>query len=120
MGIRHVVQPYKGYSRDPDSQWDNLGRVLVDMEQEGPVEFDVDNLPDIDASGNRNKRKLLREISQRIPSLPGRARRLEQQAEKLLEEAKAKEAAAQKSSSQKTSSGAQTTGKSKKKGKKKR
>jgi hypothetical protein len=89
------------------------------MEQEGPVEFDVDNLPDIDASGTRNKRKLLREIAKRIPSLPGRARRLEQ-AEKLLEEAKAKEAAAHKTSSQKTSSGTPASGKSKKKGKKKR
>lgn len=55
MGIRHVVQPYKGYSRDVESQWGNPGRVFVDMEK--PVagmnadgSFDVDNLPDLDAA----------------------------------------------------------------------
>mmetsp|Transcript_38338 Transcript_38338/g.43774 ORF Transcript_38338/g.43774 Transcript_38338/m.43774 type:complete len:152 (-) Transcript_38338:172-627(-) len=31
MGIRHVVQLYKGYSRDAESQWNNLGRVLLDI-----------------------------------------------------------------------------------------
>lgn len=31
--VRHAIQPYKGYSRDAESQWDNLGRVLVDFDQ---------------------------------------------------------------------------------------
>jgi signal recognition particle subunit SRP19 len=115
MGIRHVVQPYKGYSRDVDSQWDNLGRVLVDLEQPIPEVYDADDLPEM-GDGKQSKKKLMREISKRIPSLPGRMRRLEEE-QRALEEAKAKEAATHKAISQKASTGA---GPSKKKGKKKR
>ena len=114
MNIRHVVQPYKGYSRDVESQWDNLGRVLVDMEQPVPEVFDADDMPDI-GDGKQTKKNLMREISERIPSLPGRIRRLEE--EKLaLEVAKAKEDASHKAVSQKAASSASK----KKKGKKKR
>jgi signal recognition particle subunit SRP19 len=116
MGIRHVVQPYKGYSRDVESQWDNLGRVLVDMEQPIPEVYDADDLPDMD-NGKQNKKKLLREISKRVPELPTRIQRLQEE-QKALEEAKAKEAAAHKATSQKVSAGGGTS--KKKKGKKKR
>jgi signal recognition particle subunit SRP19 len=115
MGIRHVVQPYKGYSRDVDSQWDNLGRVLVDLEQPTPEVYDADDLPEM-GGGKQSKKKLMREISKRIPSLPGRIRRLEEE-KRALEEAKAKEAAAHKAISQKAATGG---GNSKTKGKKKR
>jgi signal recognition particle subunit SRP19 len=116
MGIRHVVQPYKGYSRDVDSQWDNLGRVLVDLEEPIPEVYDVDDLPEM-GDGKQSKKKLMREISKRIPSLPGRIRRLEEE-KRALEEAKAKEAAAHKAISQKAST--TSGGHAKKKGKKKR
>jgi len=33
FSVRHAIQPYKGYSRDMESQWDNCGRILVDFEQ---------------------------------------------------------------------------------------
>ena len=101
MGIRHVVQPYKGYSRDVDSQWDNLGRVLVEMQQPLPEVYDVDELPEI-VDGKQSKKKLMRQIAKRISSLPGRIRRLEEK-KQALEEAKAKEAAAHKAISQKAS-----------------
>ena len=114
-----MVQPYKGYSRDPESLWDNLGRVLVDMEKRGPVEFDADAMPDIsdDSSGAWKKKPLMREICKRIPHLPGRTRRLQEE-ERLQQEAKTKEEAARKTISQKAST--PSTGGKKKKGKKKR
>lgn len=115
MGIRHVVQPYKGYSRDVDSQWDNLGRVLVELQQPLPKVYDVDELPDID-DGKQSKKKLMREIAKRISSLPGRIRRLDEE-KRAQEEAKAKEAAAHKAISQKASTASGHS--KKKKGKKK-
>lgn len=115
MGIRHVVQPYKGYSRDVESQWDNLGRVLVDMEQPVPSAYDLDDLPSVDDHDKKTKKALLRDISKRVPQLPNRVQRLEAE-QKALEEAKAQEAAAHKASSQKAASGASK----KKKGKKRR
>jgi len=117
MGIRHVVQPYKGYSRDVESQWDNLGRVLVDMEQPIPEVYDADDLPDMN-DDKQNKKKLMREISKRVPELPARVQRLQQE-QKALEEAKSKEATAHKAASQKASAGGGGSSK-KKKGKKRR
>ena len=115
MGIRHVVQPYKGYSRDIESQWDNLGRVLVDMEQPIPNVYDADDLPDME--DRQNKKKLMREISKRIPKLPARIQRLQEE-HKALEEVKAKEAVAHKATPQKVSAAGGSS--KKKKGKKRR
>lgn len=116
MGIRHVLQPYKAYSRDPESQWDNLGRVLVDMDKQ-IVEYDADALPDLSEGARWTKKALMRHVCKRIPSLPGRINRL-QEAERQEEEAKAKAAAAHKAASQKAATA--STGSKKKKGKKKR
>lgn len=113
MGIRHVVQPYKGYSRDVESQWDNLGRVLVDMEQPIPEIYDADD-DNIMDDAKQSKKKLLKEIAKLVPSLPSRIQRLEKE-KKELEEQQQKEAAAHKVASQKASSSAK-----KKKGKKRR
>eukprot|EP00544_Gedaniella_sp_CCMP2646_P006265 CAMPEP_0202480480 /NCGR_PEP_ID=MMETSP1361-20130828/454_1 /ASSEMBLY_ACC=CAM_ASM_000849 /TAXON_ID=210615 /ORGANISM="Staurosira complex sp., Strain CCMP2646" /LENGTH=214 /DNA_ID=CAMNT_0049107919 /DNA_START=11 /DNA_END=655 /DNA_ORIENTATION=+ len=113
MGIRHVVQPYKGYSRDVESQWDNLGRVLVDMEQPTPEIYDADD-DNIMDDAKKSKKKLLKEIAKLLPSLPSRIQRLEKE-KKELEEQQQKEAAGHKVASQKTSSSAK-----KKKGKKRR
>ena len=30
LGLRHVLQPHKGYSRDATTLWDNPGRVRVE------------------------------------------------------------------------------------------
>jgi signal recognition particle subunit SRP19 len=113
MGIRHVVQPYKGYSRDVESQWDNLGRVLVDMEQPIPEIYDADD-DNIMDDAKQSKKKLLKEISKLLPSLPSRIQRLEKE-KKELEERQQKEAATHKVASQKASISAK-----KKKGKKRR
>jgi len=139
MNIRHVVQPYKGYSRDAESRWDNLGRILVDLkgaEDNGLLQmgvdgtFDLDNIPDLDMSdendsgnGGTGKKKLLKELARVIKTLPGRQTRLEQK-NRLLEEEKAKAAKAEKEAAAKTktapSSGAVSGGNRKKKGKKKK
>lgn len=82
LKVRHVLQPYKGYSRDPSTLWENPGRVLVDV-------------------SHHRKAELLLEIATRIPDLPERQQRLKLEAEeqaaleaKLKEEQKQLEAAA--------------------------
>jgi signal recognition particle subunit SRP19 len=98
LQIRHVLQPYKGYSRDNTCLWDNPGRVLVDVSL-------------------FKKSQLMREIAARIPTLPMRVARIEQEMneaaaeDKKMQEARAKEVA------QQTSKKATVTG-NKKKGKK--
>jgi signal recognition particle subunit SRP19 len=98
LQVRHVLQPYKGYSRDITCLWDNPGRVLVDVSL-------------------FKKSQLMREIAARIPALPDRVARIERQTieaaaedQKMLE-ARAKEVA------QQTNKKATVTG-NKKKGKK--
>ena len=87
LSIKHVVQPYKGYSRDPESQWENLGRVLVDMTAKDTVEidsmggYDADALPDMTEGTDLKKKQLLRTIARIIPELPQRRMRLEQKAQ---------------------------------------
>lgn len=90
LRVPHVLQPYKGYPRDPLVLHENPGRVLVDTQ-------------------NHSKTELMRQLAATLPDLPSRQRRLaaeaakqqiaaEQQAaaqleqEKLLEEAKRKAA----------------------------
>lgn len=68
LSCRHVLQPYKGYSRDPTTLWDNPGRVLVDVQNYS------------------SKKQLLLEIAARIPNLPERQKRLEEEEEKRLED----------------------------------
>ena len=106
MQVRHVLQPYKGYSRDISCQWDNPGRVLVDV-------------------SNYKKRELLYELAARVPTLPDRIARLEREnlerekAVKVREEAIAAEK--KKASPKKaiTSGGSSNKKKGKKKGRKK-
>lgn len=133
MGMRHVVQPYKGYPRDAESQWENLGRVLVDLPKQNRdgfdtanvVELGVDGAFDIDGQSESetwNKNQLLREIAARIPQLTSRKERIaREKAWQAAEEQRAAEEAAllHKSASQKVSS-AVTGNKKKIKGKKKR
>lgn len=127
MSIRHVVQPYKGYSRDAESQWDNLGRVLVDIPKSGGSDvmeigtdgaFDVDGNSAVNDDGESiNKKQLLRDIAARVPHLASRKQRLAlEQAQREAEERAAKEEAAlaHKSASLKT---ATNTGSNKKKNK---
>ena len=142
LNVRHVIQPNKGYSRDAISRWDNLGRVLVDME--GAVEkgvvgvgkdgaYDLDDIPDMNDDDNDKennnepgrgggKKQLIREIATIIPTLEGRKKRVEEKA-KAAEAEKLKLAKAEKAAApSKPSKGSGGSGSSskKKKGKKKK
>ena len=70
LQIRHVLQPYKGYSRDATTIHDNPGRVLAD----------------ITSRGHRNKLELLKEVAAVIPTLPERAQRLKREEEERAKE----------------------------------
>lgn len=94
MQIRHVLQPYKGYSRDITCQWENPGRVLVDVSR-------------------FKKKELITEIATRLSSLPDRLVRLERERIEREKEQAIATAAAEKVEPKKQS----VTG-SKKKGKK--
>lgn len=116
LNIRHAVQPYKGYSRDISCQWDNPGRILVDIPQTMMVP---------DNSTTQNPKKLvMKEIASIIPSLQYRMERLakEEEETKKKEEEKKKQqavaAAASKTTTSKISVAASSN--KKKKGKKKR
>lgn len=100
LQVRHVIQPYKGYSRDITCLWDNPGRIIVDVSQ-------------------YSKTTLMEKIAERIPYLPARKLRLEQQAamaEKAKEEMKIEQEKAGDSSS--LAAGKATMTGNKKKGKK--
>lgn len=118
LQIRHAVQPYKGYSRDISCQWDNPGRVLVDL----PATMVV---PDGSTTSNP-KKLLMKELARIIPSLQYRIDRVareEEEAKKKAEEKKKLQAAAP-SANKNAGSSAKTSGitsnKKKNKGKKKR
>jgi signal recognition particle subunit SRP19 len=97
LKVRHVLHPYRGYSRDPTALWDNPGRVLVDV-------------------SNYRKADLLLEIAERVPHLPERHKRLQMEAEQAAaEEEKQKEEEEQLAAASKK---AIVTSASKKKGKK--
>ena len=106
LKIRHVLQPYKGYSRDITTLWDNPGRVKVEI------------------PSDLTKRKLCEQLATIIPELPSRIQRLEEEEKQKQLEAKAKEEAlirerqAQKQLQQQKQANA--GGKNKKKGKKRR
>jgi signal recognition particle subunit SRP19 len=61
LQVRHVLQPYKGYSRDCQTLWDNPGRVKVNVSQ-------------------YSKKELLRMVAAAVPALPARVQRLEREA----------------------------------------
>jgi len=98
LQVRHVLQPHKGYSRDISCDWDNPGRVLVDVL-------------------NYKKKELLIELGERIPHIPERQARLEREAveRKELEEKMALQAKTAAAASTKKST---PTSAGKKKGKK--
>lgn len=100
LGVRHVVQPYKGYSRDAVSRWENPGRVLVDLESYHPTttsyndhdDDDDDDPPELvdgddyhhHSGGDgvaMKKKTLLRDLARCIRQLPSRQERLQRDAE---------------------------------------
>lgn len=95
LGLRHVLQPHRGYPRDSGtaSLWDNPGRVRV----EPPP------------PGGKTKRGLLLEVAALIPTLPGRIRRLEEEARVAEEEAAAEEVRRQEQSKQRKPAGTGST-----------
>jgi signal recognition particle subunit SEC65 len=70
LNIRHVLQPYKCYSRDHTSIYTNPGRCLID----------------INKNIYKNKHDILICIAQTILQLPKRQQRIEQEYTRLLEE----------------------------------
>uniref|UniRef100_A0A7S3L659 Signal recognition particle 19 kDa protein n=1 Tax=Amphora coffeiformis TaxID=265554 RepID=A0A7S3L659_9STRA len=100
LKIRHVLQPYKGYSRDPATIWDNPGRVLVDM------------------SGH-TKGQLMLELAARIPELPERRQRLQAEAEQAAEQEKKLKEQKQIEAAKKAPAAASASKKKGKKGRKK-
>ena len=127
LRMRHVVQPYKGYSRDTESRWDNPGRVLVDLRGDPvpnlmPGVTSDDNMNSMNDGQFTTKKDLLKEIAKIIPSLHIRIQRLEEE-KKQAEEAKKKEKEMQLAKSKAPASGGagvSGTTSRKKKGKKKR
>lgn len=104
LNVKHVIQPYKGYSRDSTTTWDNPGRVLVDVSR-------------------FKKSELLLKCAHIIVDLPQRKLRLEQEAaQKVLREQQQRqeEEAAARLEQQKTKTASSSGGgsSSKKKGKK--
>jgi len=79
LSLRHVVQPWKGFSRDVESRWYNPGRVKVDLS----------------SANAATKLELLKEIALTIPLMASRKKRVEEKEMKLkMEEEKAKKEAA--------------------------
>lgn len=114
LNIRHAVQPYKGYSRDISCQWDNPGRVLVDLPQTMMVPEGVET--------QNPKRLLLKELATIIPDLPYRIERLKREAEEKAkqEEEKKKQQLVTSKATKKVTTQAATSNKKKNKGKKKK
>mmetsp|Transcript_5194 Transcript_5194/g.9891 ORF Transcript_5194/g.9891 Transcript_5194/m.9891 type:complete len:214 (+) Transcript_5194:127-768(+) len=81
LGIRHVVQPNKGYPRDVESRWDNPGRVLYDK-------FQMNHLQ-VEESSAMSQKRMLCLVASLIEQMPGRKERL-LEAERKREEAKKK------------------------------
>jgi signal recognition particle subunit SRP19 len=79
LGIRHITEPYKGYSRDQTTLWDNPGRVRY----EPPKFLDLSDKENSTPSSSRQQ--VLIEVASKVPHL-------EQRKKRLQEEAKAKEA----------------------------
>lgn len=112
LQIRHVLQPYKGYSRDPSTLWDNPGRVVVDMSSPSSIE---------ESSSECKKSALMRKLCEKIPHLPERQRRLKVEAEQAaIEQAKRQEEVQKVEAAKKTAvtAAAASSSSSKKKGKK--
>jgi len=116
LNIRHAVQPYKGYSRDITCQWENPGRVLVDVPSTMVVP---------EGTETQNPKKILmKELTNIIPSLAYRIERLKREAEESKireeEERKQKESAtAAEKAAAAAKKNASTSNKKKNKGKKK-
>lgn len=110
MRLRHVIEPHKGYSRDVESRWYNLGRVLVDKKQKGIIPLD-------ERREFANKMELMREIARRIPFCPSRLRRIEEEKKAKLNAANQSQQMASTGGKTATTSGGTSSSK-KNKGKK--
>lgn len=135
MNVRHAIQPYKGYPRDVESRWYNLGRILYDLDQmsermsgtititnDTSTTIDVDDVPELNDDDDKvmTQKECWKLIASKVESMPGRiARKLEQK--KSLEEEVRKERARKVASAKSSKANKNTGGGSnKKKGKKKR
>jgi len=123
LRIRHVVQPYKGYSRDAESRWDNPGRVRVDMKGDLVPNLMPGVTSDDALMANigqfENKKDLLKEIARIIPNLNIRVQRLAEK-KRMEEEERRKEKERLLAKSKASSTSGSKPASRKKKGKKKR
>jgi signal recognition particle subunit SRP19 len=130
-GVRHAIQPYKGYPRDVESRWYNAGRVLYDLNMMQSVLRGNENVPQIvelndededmpDLNDeNISQKHIWKAIAKKMKDMPGRKVRIEEarkkeeaEKRKAIEEAKLRAIVSKKTTV--------STGGNKKKGKKKR
>ena len=131
VGVRHVLQPYKGYPRDVESRWYNLGRVLYDLERAQPLKkmvpnvqigHDNDPIPSLDDESDEiTQKEIWRLIASQIEGMPGRKQRLLEAKQKEEEEKKrVRDEARMKAVLQSKKTNTTTGGSNKKKGKKRK
>jgi signal recognition particle subunit SRP19 len=117
LGIRHITEPYKGYSRDQTTLWDNPGRVRY----EPPKFLDISDKEN--STSSSSKQQLLIEVASKVPHLEQRKKRLQEEAKareaELLQREK-QQAEKQKLAKQHHHQAPSQTSSTKKKGKKKR
>ena len=103
---RHLVQPWKGYPRDPDSRWNNPGRVMVDVE----------SINTSSSSSVTTKKELIQKIARIIPTMPTRVQRVQEKITKKKQQEEKERAKA----AEKAAAASVAVPKKKGKGKKKR
>jgi|AntRauTorckE5430_2_1112549.scaffolds.fasta_scaffold06355_2 signal recognition particle subunit SEC65 len=129
FGVRHAVQPYKGYPRDVESRWDNPGRVLYDFAQMRD-KLDEENIVHVNLSNDDSskledssftQKQCWKFIASKIDDMPGRKLRvLQAEQHEEAEKKKSREDARMRAILNSKKTAAPSVGSSKKKGKKKK
>jgi signal recognition particle subunit SEC65 len=78
LRIRHVIEAYKGYSKDASCHFEQLGRVRYDPDFTLPDDIDMNDENQTPGSSWR-KRRLLELVAARIPLLPSRIERVQRE-----------------------------------------
>jgi signal recognition particle subunit SEC65 len=99
LRIRHVIEGYKGYSKDTACHFENLGRVRYDphftlpsTSLMSPTADDDDNTSG--GTSTWRKRRLLEIVAELIPLLPSRIERVRRETEERNQRAAARAATA--------------------------
>jgi signal recognition particle subunit SEC65 len=99
LRIRHVIEGYKGYSKDAACHFEQLGRVRYDPNFTLPSTLLIpaaDNTTGTSSGGTSTwrKRRLLEIVAERIPLLPSRIERVRRETEERSQRAAARATAA--------------------------